>query len=246
MNKYYIIINIFLFVYLTINVHGESFKQVKNIKAPKSYTRIKYNKNSYSNWIKNLSLKNKNEIKLFTGKKLQNNYYNVFAVINKKLLFKKDVEQCADFAMRFWADYHKEKNKLNELYLFNYPGKKKFFRNSKKSFRKFLNYSMSYSNSYSLKKGCKIINVNDIKPGDMIVQNETGGIGHVSIVLDVCIKNNSEKLYLIGFSFMPAQEFHIEKADSRYGRGGWFSLEGYIRFLNNNYPYGKPVFRRFK
>ena len=84
-----------------------------------------------------------------------------------------------------------------------------------------------------------------LKPGDMIVQNRNGGIGHASVILDVCESKKGEKLYLIGYSFMPAQEFHIEKAEEKYGRDGWFTIEGYFRYLSEFLDFGEPVLRRF-
>jgi hypothetical protein len=80
------------------------------------------------------------------------------------------------------------------------------------------------------------------------------------MIMDVCENGQGERLYLIGFSFMPAQEFHIEKAPGRlagrstrrrgnsepYGKEGWFSYGGYIRYLEEYYPFGEPVLRRFE
>ena len=80
----------------------------------------------------------------------------------------------------------------------------------------------------------------------MFIQNERGGIGHVSVVLDVCRTEQGNKLFLVGYSYMPAQEFHIEKAGNQYGRDGWFTLEGYNQYLADNLNYGKPVLRRFE
>ena len=80
----------------------------------------------------------------------------------------------------------------------------------------------------------------------MIVQNQTGSIGHASMIVDACKNRKGEKLFLMGFSFMPAQEFHIEKAPAGYGKHGWFTVKGMQDFLEKYYPYGKPVLRRFK
>lgn len=44
---------------------------------------------------------------------------------------------------------------------------------------------------------------------------------------------------------MPAQEFHVEYASEGYGSGGWFSLEGYYRYLKEYIDLGTPVLRRF-
>jgi len=87
-----------------------------------------------------------------------------------------------------------------------------------------------------------------LKPGDMFVQNKDGGIGHVSLVVD-CAKNiNGEQIYLIGYGFIPAQEFHIEKAQTGYGIDGWFTKKGYEKYLSEYpfSPYGKPVIRSFE
>ena len=146
-----------------------------------------------------MPLKEDTSILTFRGAMLSARVYDRFAVLERPLLFTEDLEQCADFAMRLWADYHAETDRLDELFLFNY----------------------------------------------------TGGIGHVSMIVDACLDDSGNRYYLIGFSFMPSQEFHIERAPlgriggKRVGREYWFSYEGYIRFLHAYYPYGIPVLRRF-
>jgi hypothetical protein len=185
-------------------------------------------------------------IKTYDGKIVNPRYYNRFAVIKMDLLYKRDLEQCADFCMRLWGEYCKTQKKLDEFYLFTYAGKKRYLKYSKKKFVKFLKSAMAGSNSHSIKKGAKSIKKKDVKIGDMFTQNSNGGIGHVSMIVDESENiKTGEKLYLVGFSFMPAQEFHIEKATLLYGKSGWFSYKGFIRFLNNNFPYGEPVMRRF-
>jgi hypothetical protein len=162
------------------------------------------------------------------------------------LMFPGDLEQCADWAMRFWAEYHRSADKLDKLYLFDYNGRKKTFKASGKTFRKFLKWAFDNTNSYSLKKGCAEVKPEELRPGDMVVQNEKGGIGHVSVVMGICEGQNGKALYLLGFSYMPAQEFHIEKAPEGYGKEGWFTLEGYYRYLNDYMNLGQPVLRRFE
>jgi hypothetical protein len=217
-----------------------------SIKVPDGYIREEFPSTSYSNWIRNLPLKERHIILDHRGKRLGvYSFYNVFAVVEMPLLFDSDLEQCADYAMRFWAEYHKDNNKLDSLYLFDYNGNKRNFSSCGKTYVEFLKRAFSYSNSYSLKEGCKEVEIKNLKPGDMIVQNESGSIGHVSIILDVCASGQGEKLYLIGYSFMPAQEFHIEKADDTKGIGGWFKIEEYFKYLSEYLPLGEPVLRRF-
>jgi len=215
-----------------------------SIPAPAGYQRIAYAEGSYSHYLQTLPIKKDNRIAAFNGTFIRD--FNVFAVVDLPLLFKQDLEQCADFAMRLWAEYHKKENTLDRLYLFDYNGNRKSFSGSGKSYAAFLKTSFTNANSYSLKRGSvPVAAESDLAPGDMLIQNESGGIGHVSVIMDICQAAGKPRLYLFGFSFMPAQEFHVEKASAARGVGGWFTLEGYKKFLAEILPFGPPVQRRF-
>lgn len=218
--------------------------KVNEIRLPFGTERVRFPNGSFSDFVQNLPLKS--ESTLWTYKK-QNiiKRYDTVAVVDLPLLFQDDLEQCADYSMRVWAEYHKQKNHLNRLYLFDYNGNRKRFSESGLSYNSFLRKAFASSNSYSLKKGGSVVSEKDLRPGDLFVQNETGGIGHVSVILDSAENKKGEKFFLIGFSFMPAQEMHIEKAPSDFGSAGWFTYRGFIAHLNESYPYGTPVLRRF-
>ena len=64
-------------------------------------------------------------------------------------------------------------------------------------------------------------------------------------LFDVCENEAGERLYLIGFGFMPAQECHIEKAPADLGKEGWFTLGGYRQYLKQHLDFGKPELRSF-
>jgi len=232
-----------LIIFLFFLISFVKAEQVNDLPLPMDYERLEFSEKSFSRWVQNMPLKDDKSIKSYVGQELQS-FYNVFAVIDLPLLFTSDLEQCADYAMRLWAEYHKSTEKEEDLYLFNYNGSKKMF--SSGDFESFLRQAMASSNSYSLKMGCTIITYEqDLIPGDMLVQNETGGIGHVSVILDICENSAGKRLYLIGYSFMPAQEMHIERALQGMGENGWFTLEGYNKYLDLILPFGTPVFRRF-
>ncbi len=225
-------------------------EKICQINLPEGHKRISFPSDSYSKYIQNLPLKQNNTIKEWDGSKLWISLflYDVLAVVNKPILFNEDLEQCADYSMRFWADFHKDVDKLKQLYLFDYEGNKKFFKDSKKKYLRYLRWHMAFSNSFSIKNGAKKINMSELlKPGDMFVQNTDGGVGHVSVVVDAAENENKERIYLIGYSYMPAQEFHIEDAENRDETGAWFTKEGYIKYLAENRlsKYGDPVLRRF-
>jgi hypothetical protein len=217
-------------------------QKIAEIACPSGYQRIKYTKNSYSDYIQHLSYVPTSYVKAYKNDSL---FWDCFGVINLQMLFPNaDIEQCADWAMRLWVEYHQSTNQLDSLFLFNYAGKKNYYKTSGKNLKDFMKWSFGYTNSFSLKKGCRSIASTDLKPGDMIVQNDDGGIGHVSVIFDMCEKNK-EKLYLIGFSYMPAQEMHIQIATEYYGIQGWFTLEGFYKYLDDHLNLGKPVLRRF-
>jgi len=221
------------------------YQKVSDIPVPDGFHRIAQLRSTYTGWITDLPLKSGKTILDYTGKVIRNTFYKIWAVLDRPLLFQQDLEQCADFAMRLWADFHQEAGRLEDLFLFDYSGNKKFYKNADLPYQRFLKQAFSYSNSYSLKQGCQTVTPVNLRPGDLIVQNERGGVGHVSVIMDMCTSPDGRVLFLIGYSFMPAQEFHIEKADPSYGISGWFSLEGYYRYLTDHLNMGKPVLRRF-
>ncbi|MBM9499959.1 hypothetical protein JWG44_06810 [Leptospira sp. 201903071] len=233
------------FLFLTSCLVADSkWERIGEIQTPDGSSRISYPKDSFSNFVRNLPLKPDSTLWTFQKRNIIHRY-DTLAVLNVPLLFQDDLEQCADFTMRIWAEYHKQKGNLDRFYLFDYNGRKKSFRESGLSYVSFLRKSFVSSNSYSLKKGGLGIEEADLRPGDLFVQNETGGIGHVSMILDAAENSNRERFYLIGFSFMPAQEMHIEKAPKKFGSKGWFTYKGFIKHLEEFYPYGTPVLRRF-
>jgi hypothetical protein len=220
-------------------------KFVNEIATPLGFTRLVFPKDSFPEFLQNLPLKENLEILKFDNNFVKSTHYNRLAVIKMPLLFQRDLEQCADWTMRFHAEYYQTQQKLDNLYLFNYSGKKRWFKNQNKSFKDFLQTAFASSNSHSLKMGCQTIEESEFQPGDLFVQNRNGGIGHVSMAVDACSNEHGEKLYLIGFSFMPAQEFHIEAATWSMGRDGWFTIKGFINFLERYFPYGEPMLKRF-
>ncbi|TGK32753.1 hypothetical protein EHQ12_12505 [Leptospira gomenensis] len=219
-------------------------KKISEIPVPKGSERIPFPKDSFSEFVRHLPLKSEKTLLTFQKKNILGRY-DTIGVLDLPLLFRDDLEQCADYSMRVWAEYHKQTGNLDRLYLFDYNGNKKRFRQSGLSYTSFLRKAFASSNSFSLKRGAAQISESDLRPGDLFVQNEDGGIGHVSMILDSVKHPNGKKMFLIGFSFMPAQEMHIERAPRGFGSSGWFTYEGFVNHLKESYPYGTPVLRRF-
>ena len=225
-------------------------RQVRGLPIPGGYDRVTYPEGSYSRWLQDAPLKATKTIRLYDGRTYSegSNWYNIAAVLGLPLLFDRDLEQCADFAMRLWAEYHAATDKLDQLHLYNYDGTKNRLTSDAKGYRNFLRLAMANSNSYSIKTGARKVAAADLRAGDMFVQNENGGIGHVSVIVDVAKSKEAGRpdLYRVGFSFMPAQEFHIETATDEHGKDGWFTREGFEKLLSERLgSLGRPVLRRF-
>jgi len=229
---------------------AQDVQSIQDISLPEGFERIEYQSGSYPSFLRNLPLKLNKEILKWDGDKLNSVWmlYDVLAVLKIPLLYNEDIEQCADFSMRLWSEYLQEIDQLDKLYLFDYSGNSKPFSESGKSFNKYLRWHMAFSNSHSIKKGAAIVPADSLRPGDMFVQNESGGIGHVSVIVDAAQNAVGEPIFLVGFGYMPAQEFHIEKAKQRYGPDGWFTLGGYKEFLGGLQfrRYGEPHLMRYK
>ncbi len=220
-------------------------KTIKDLPVPSGYKRVEYAESSYSAWIQRLPLKDDNIILGYDGEPVSFPFYSVLAVIDMPMLFRQDIEQCADWCFRFWAEFYKQSGHLNQLCLYDYNGRPRYYRNSGNNFKGFLKWAMATANSYSLKKGCRSIDVSDLQPGDMLVQNKGGGVGHVSVVMDVCQDGKGDCRYLMGYGFMPAQQFHLEKAMAEDGKDGWFSISEYRQHLRIYLNFGDPTYKRF-
>ena len=222
---------------------------VHDIAPPEGFDRAITQDRSFHQYLINLPLKPENVVKLWNGDKLAQGTYDQLAVLDVPLMFEEDLEQCADFSMRLWADYLKEIDELERLKLFDFNGNSRSFSNANKSYRDYLWWHMKHSNSYSIKKGAlRVRSIDLVKPGDMFVQNDSnGGIGHVSMVLDQATNAFGTNVYLIGYSFMPAQEFHIERASQHHGLDGWFTAQGYHDYVSRAFSsFGLPIIMRYE
>ena len=59
-------------------------------------------------------------------------------------------------------------------------------------------------------------------PGDIFIQG--GFPGHAVLVLDVATNAQDEKIFLIGQSYMPAQDFHILKNLENENLSPWYKI----------------------
>lgn len=219
---------------------------LKRIDVPSGYSRIIDN-SGFSEWLRNLPLKpDGTEVMTYDGTEatLSERFFMSNAgVIDMDIMGQ--YQQCADVILRLNAEYHRSKNESVTL-----PGGKSISgKSSRKDFNKFLRESFATLGTASMKRDMKKVNENDLKIGDVNVQNTTGAVGHIFIILDIVENNKGEKLYLMGQGGTPAQNFHIMESPVPiiWGNtsGPWWSMEDLQNILEKFSPHGKGVFRRF-
>lgn len=212
------------------------------IPAPKGFTRKKSKKGSFEAWLRELPLKPEGtNVKLF-DQSLKGNQHAQYAVVELDV-DPVDLQQCADAVMRLKAEYHYSKKEFNKIH-FNFTSGHKvafedwsegkrpkvagnnvsFVQSDKKgtdykNFQKYLRQIFTYAGTASLTKELKKINMKDIAAGDVFIQG--GFPGHAVLVLDVVENEAGERQFLLGQSYMPAQDFHVLKNPN--SRNPWYS-----------------------
>ncbi len=143
----------------------------------------------------------------------------------------KDLQQCADAALRLRCEYKFSKGDyegidyhLTNGFEFPYAKYREGYRlevkgndtrlvktaqpdESYETFRKYLDVLFNYASTRSLFAESQAIPLNTVEIGDLLLI--TGNPGHCVIVMDMCENEKGEKAVLLGQSSMPAQQIHI-------------------------------------
>jgi hypothetical protein len=217
---------------------------VNRTSVPKGYKRKNVGKGSFAEWLRYLPLFEKQHlVKLHDGSKKWNQFAH-HAVVDMDV-GKADLQQCADAVMRLQAEYHYSTKAYDKIH-FNYTSgdrvsfedwrkgrrpkvngnKVNFVNNGKVSngysnFKAYLRQIFTYAGTASLSKELKSKKLKEIQAGDVFIQG--GFPGHAILVLDVAINEKGEKLFMVGQSYMPAQEFHVLKNKENKKLSPWYS-----------------------
>lgn len=97
-------------------------------------------------------------------------------------------------------------------------------------FRKYCDILFAYAGTISVEKESQAIPKEDMRIGDIFVIG--GSPGHCVIVMDMCENADGSKLFLLGQSYMPAQQIHILKNPASISP--WYSLD------ELSYPFSTP------
>lgn len=203
---------------------------IKDIPVPTNFVRVEVDSNSYGNYLRNLPLNDDNTVYYYNGtrKHTQDLHYAVIDID----VGERDLQQCADAAMRLRAEYLYSQERYNEIH-FNFlsDGKPRYYTDysgtdySYSKFRKYMDYIFAYANSASLNKEMQSIELEEMQIGDMFLRK--GEVyGHVVIVVDMAEnQKNGKKVFLLAQSYMPAQSIHILKNFNSSKLSPWYDLD---------------------
>jgi hypothetical protein len=242
-------------------------KKINEIPLPKNFERIKTSKNSFGNYLQNLSLRNENIVYLHNGNK-KDNQDAQFAVIDINI-GKKNLVQCADAVMLLRAEYLFAQKRFEEIkfhfsngflceyskwqqgYRIQVQGnnvswvKKTTLDISYEAFKKYLEIIYSYAGTLSLPKDNQPQNLEKLQIGDIFLKS--GSPGHAVIVVDMAQNPISkQKIFLLAQSYMPAQDIHILKNPENQKLSPWYDTKiNTNQLITPEWNFDKNAVRKF-
>lgn len=201
-------------------------------RLPEGYTRLEAGNGEFSSFLTALTLKPAgSKVLLYDGSPKSNQ--DSHAAIFDLEIGDRDLQQCADSAIRIYAEYYWSIGEYDKIafhltngFLMEYTkwregmrlvvdgndvswSKKRTYEDSYEEFRNYLNMVYAYAGTLSLSQESSTISINEALPGDMFL--EGGSPGHCIMIVDVAVDSNGNKCFLLAQGYMPAQDFHIIK-----------------------------------
>ena len=230
--------------------HSYPFSKSKDVQSldsaiepPMGYKRVQA-KSEFGDWLSHLPIKPEEyDVHTFRGKiaSLKQRFFMKNAgVVDMSILNRN--QQCADSILRLRAEFLRSKRRKIR---FKFGRGYKTFpaRGSRRAFNRFLKRIYGCMGTASMKRDLKKVKPDNLRIGDMNVQNRTGSVGHIFLILDMAENNQGNRKYLLGQGSMPAQEFHI--IEPLIQVSPWTDMDELQAGLQIASPHGKGVFRRF-
>lgn len=218
---------------------GPASRRVADIAAPAGYERVAVASGSFAEYVRDAPLMPSGSDVLRYDGVAVHDAEDVTAVLDMPLLNQN--QQCADSALRYWFEYQREAGREETITarltsgewvsLADWRRKRRSGESDDKVYRRFLAHCMEFVGSFSMNRDLGKIEASELQPGDLIVQpNPKGGIGHLSLVVDVARDAKGRVALLVAYGFLPAQSVHLPRPEVRHAAAPgspWFTLEGF-------------------
>jgi hypothetical protein len=196
-------------------------------------------------WFRGLPLRpGRPEVRLFDGRPKANQRAHL-AVIDVDV-GRRDLQQCADAAMRLWAERlfalgedgdlcvpltsgaalpwarwrRGERPRVEGAALRWVPRARP--SSTPSTFRAYLDFAFTYAGTASIERRMSTrLPLEDLRPGDVFVQG--GFPGHAVLVIDVAEGPDGRRAFALAQSYMPAQDVHVLDNPRAPGRP-WYEL----------------------
>jgi hypothetical protein len=209
-----------------INDYGKTI--LERFDAPLGYDRVQIQPNSFAEYLRTLGLKPEGSVvRYYNGQIKTNN--NVYVSVVDLPISKKNLQYSTDSVIRLLSEYLFSQNKFDKI-AFHSDHKKIGFVDfadgdlSRNSFNEYLDFVMEKVSTPSFCQDLKSVKLQEIKIGDVFVQN-TQPNGHAVLVVDVVENKSGEKLFLLAQSFQPAQEIQIISNPNHSDISPWYQLK---------------------
>jgi len=213
--------------------------------TPQGFTRLPAPDGSLAAWLRALPVRtDRAAVYTYDGRALDAPSAHVVAMD----VGSRDLQQCADSAIRLLSEYAWASGRADELgWSFTSGDRTRWAdwldgerftigrtvqrgqgaprANTHRTFRSWLELVFTYAGTRSLALEGEAVGARPIVAGDVFVS--AGSPGHAVLVLDVAEHPDGRRAALLGQGFMPAQEFHVlrsRRAASPVIDGVWFVL----------------------
>ncbi|HCA07830.1 DUF4846 domain-containing protein [Chryseobacterium sp.] len=231
----------------SVSIHKDKNTIRERFSPPKGYTWIEEQPDSFGYFLENFKLKPYgSQILRYDGTPIetQDLHEAVFDIDTGN----KDLQQCADAAIRLRAEYLYKAKKFDEIKFHFTSGdlvswndykngirafisgnnvsfrKTAGFDDSYPNFRKYLDLIFNYAGTISLNKETKpVTTTSDFKTGDILIT--AGSPGHIVFISGVCQNKEGNKLFLLSQGFTPAQSIHTLSNPFEKNISPWYSLD---------------------
>jgi len=210
--------------------------------APDGLKRVTVESGSFAHWLRGLPIRtDRANVLAYDGRPL----FRPSAAVVVLDVGKRDLQQCADTAIRLHAEYLWHTGKAGKAaYHFTSGDRSTYadwrrgerFRikgskvdrvagrargHSRASWMSWLTNIFRYAGTQSLRRDARPIGDRPFEAGDVMVH--PGGPGHAVVVLDIATDADGRQFALIGQGFMPAEDLHVVKMAGAVD-GLWFPL----------------------
>lgn len=217
---------------------------LQRFQAPQGCTRTNTAANSFAHYLRNLPLRPVGTpVLLYNGS--PKGKQDVHAAVVDISTGTKDLQQCADAVMRLRAEYLYASGQQDKIGFhltngFHVPWQRwrkgervKVSGNtctwtsgaaadgSHAQLLRYLEFVFTYAGTLSLHKELQPAGDRPLQPGDVFIQG--GSPGHAVLVLDVARHTDGSIRFLLGQSYMPAQDFHVLRSPG--ANDAWYTYK---------------------